>query len=749
MSHPTIDFYLAMGCQLTPVQPKTKKPFLQNWQNRVLSADELRTFEPCNLGVLTGTPSGGLVDIDLDNQIALKLAPWFLPPTSCRFGRASTPNSHWLYRVTDRTGPYQALSLPEGQVEYRSDGHQTVVPPSIHPTGEEVRFDEMGEPARIENASLLLATKKLSAAALLAHHWQRGQRHNTAVAVAGYLAWIGWTQSKGEHFVRAICSVRHDEEEADRVEAVRSTWRRKASGQALAGSAELSTLIGSEPVALLRSWLESNEGPVEARLSGGDSVPPPCQELYEETDNYRAERFAGWAKGRLVYLSDSNKWLRWNNKSWEECGQAGAIALASQFAKGLFADLANNPHNMRKSAAAKQANSKKGIDAIAKLSEPHLAMLSSEMDADPYTLGCANGWIDLRSGKLFPPDPLKLITRVSPVSYVPDAQCPKFSAFLERLFGADEGMVAYLQRMAGYCLTGATKERVFFIAYGPTKGGKSTFFTTLGRIMGDYGMYAQVSHLNRQSADPTAQSEHLARLNGARFVTAAEGARVQSVDEALIKQMTGGEPITARFMHGHLFQFQPQFKLVIYTNVRPKLSGDKALFNRVHSIPFDVQIPESERINGFGDVLISSEAEGILAWAVRGCIAWQQQGLNPPRKVLDATAQYQNESDEIQAYLDARVSCGRSALEGKGATAEDYEKWAADDGREPIRKHLLNEELKLRFTETKFRPRGGKQVRGWRGFHLKRDEDETAPEFHDHQPWQQGANSDLAVTDAI
>jgi len=748
MSTNFLDHYLALGWRITPVERNAKRPLLENWQGRpALSADELRTFEQCNFGVITGEVSGNLVDIDLDDHFALKLAPLFLPQTGCRFGRRSKPNSHWLYRAENGTGPYKAFSLPGGPVEYRSDRHQTVVPPSVH-GGEEVRFDEMGEPSKVDSTALMLATKKLSAAALMAHHWKRGQRHRTSVALAGYLAWIGWSESEGEHFVRAICWACGDEEESDRLDAVRTTWRRSSLGQTLAGSPELLTLIGSEPVALLRSWLESNGRPLEARSSGRDASPLPYQELYEETDNYRAESFAAWAKERLIYLADSNKWLRWDNNSWEDCGQAGAIALASQFAKGLIADLANNPLNTRKFAAAKQANSKKGIDAIVKLSEPHLAKLSTELDSDPYAFGCANGWIDLRSGKLNPPDPSKLITRASQVGYVPDAQCPKFNAFLDRLFGADEGMMAYLQRLAGYCLTGATKERVFFIAYGPTKGGKSTFFTTLGRIVGDYGMYAQVSHLNRQSADPTAQSEHLARLNGARLVTAAEAARAQNVDEGLIKQMTGGEPITARFMHGHLFQFQPQFKLVIYTNFRPKLSGDKALFNRVHSIPFDVQIPESERINGFGDMLVSSEAEGILAWAVRGCLAWQREGLNPPKKVLDANAQYQSEADEVQSYLDARVSCGRNALEGKGATLADYEQWAADDGREPMKKSLFYDELKARFPEAKYRPAGGKQVRAWKGFHLKRDGEEPKPTVMPSS-FEALGNAELPVNESI
>ena len=234
----------------------------------------------------------------------------------------------------------------------------------------------------------------------------------------------------------------------------------------------------------------------------------------------------------------------------------------------------------------------------------------------------------------------------------PRGDCPRFLAFLNRITGGDAALVSYLQRVLGYALTGVTREHALFFAYGTGANGKSVLLSTVAGILGEYHRTAPIETFVASNGDrhPT----DLAGLRGARLVTATETEEGRRWAEARIKQLTGGDTVSARFMRQDFFEYRPAFKLVIAGNHKPSLrSVDEAIRRRFHMIPFAVTIPADERDVELVEKL-KAEWPGILAWLIEGCLEWQAEGLRPPQAVLEATDAYLSAEDAIAAWIDDR-----------------------------------------------------------------------------------------------
>ncbi len=257
--------YLARGWAPVPVPHREKGPQLPGWQRLRLTETDLPRYfngHAQNIGILLGAASGGLVDVDLDCPEALALADHFLPPTAAAFGRASKPRAHRLYRCDPppRTTRFRDPADGATLVEARADGCQTVCPPSVHPSGEAVRWDAEGEPAEVDGAALLQAVRRLAAAVLLSRYWPaRGARHDAAMAVAGALLRAGWSADEAEAFIAAVAEAADDEETRDRGRAVTSTAARLAGGGEATGLPRLRELIDARVVDALASWLGLRE----------------------------------------------------------------------------------------------------------------------------------------------------------------------------------------------------------------------------------------------------------------------------------------------------------------------------------------------------------------------------------------------------------------------------------------------------------------------------------------------------------
>ena len=298
--------------------------------------------------------------------------------------------------------------------------------------------------------------------------------------------------------------------------------------------------------------------------------------------------------------------------------------------------------------------------------------------------------MDLKTGQIRPHSHSDLITKITAVP--PGGDCPLWLTFLNRIFRGDIELIRYVQRVFGYCLTASTREHALFFCYGTGGNGKGVFLNTITAILGDYAETAPMTTFTASNTDrhPT----ELAMLRGARIVTAQETESGQRWPEAKIKQLTGGDPISARFMRQDFFTFQPMFKLLIAGNHKPSLkSVDEAVRRRFNLVPFTITIPAGERDPDLFEKL-KREWPGILAWGVEGCLEWQRLGLAPPRVVLDATSEYLDEEDAIGRFLKEKCDLAdQSASEDVSDLYNSYKKWCEECGERAMSTKRFSQNL--------------------------------------------------------
>lgn len=284
--------------------------------------------------------------------------------------------------------------------------------------------------------------------------------------------------------------------------------------------------------------------------------------------------------------------------------------------------------------------------------------------------------VDLQTGQARPARREDYATKCGGAA--PGGDCPRWLKFLDEITGGDVDLQAYLQRMAGYCMTGLTTEHVMFFCYGTGANGKSVFINTLAGIWGDYAVTAPMETFvaSRNDHHPT----DLAMLRGARLVIAHETEAGRRWAESKIKALTGGDRISARFMRQDFFEFTPQFKLLIAGNHKPGLRGvDEAIRRRLHLIPFNITVPEAERDTGLFDKL-KTEWGSILSWAIEGCLEWQRIGLAPPAAVRQATDAYLASEDAIFNWLDECCCRDPQYKERSSALFASWKGWAEAAG---------------------------------------------------------------------
>ncbi|MCU9837569.1 phage/plasmid primase, P4 family [Ruegeria sp. WL0004] len=319
-----------------------------------------------------------------------------------------------------------------------------------------------------------------------------------------------------------------------------------------------------------------------------------------------------------------------------------------------------------------------------------LAVTSADLDADPMLLGTPDGVVDLRTGVLRPAERDDLITQCAGcVPAAPGTHAPIWEAFLHRVMDGDAKMIGFLQRAIGYALTGLVTEQKFLFMTGGGRNGKGVFLNTVLSIMQDYGRKAPANLFLE-----TRNQEHstaIAGLRGKRFVFGSEIPKGAFWNETVLKDLTGGDMLTARFMRADYFDFAPQFLLCIAANSKPALRDtSQAIRDRLLLVPFDVYIPPEERDPHLPEKL-KAEWPAILRWAVDGCLAWQAQGLNPPDKVRVASDDYVTSEDFLGQFLDERcVRVGNTAAKD---FAEAYNAWRGEEGLRPIPKAQIVKDM--------------------------------------------------------
>jgi putative DNA primase/helicase len=372
------------------------------------------------------------------------------------------------------------------------------------------------------------------------------------------------------------------------------------------------------------------------------------------------------------YVAAWGKWLVWDGQRWRTEDTLAATDLIRSVCRQT-AVRADNPKVAAKLASASTVG---GVERLARADRRHAAT-TDEWDADPWLLNTPGGVVDLKTGRTRPHERADRMTKITTAT--PSGDCPTWRHFIDEVTGGDKELQSYLQRMVGYALTGSTQEHALFFLYGTGANGKSVFVNTLVTILGDYATNAPMDTFMETRTDrhPT----DMAGLRGARFVAAIETEQGKRWAESKLKNLTGGDKISARFMRQDFFEFFPQFKLFVAGNHKPAIRNiDEAMKRRLHLIPFTITVPPERRDKNLQQKLLA-ERDGILAWAVQGCLDWQRHGrLSPPQRVVDATEEYFEAEDALGRWLDER--CVREA-NAKSLTAElfhDWKQWAEAAG---------------------------------------------------------------------
>ncbi|NKF87662.1 DNA primase phage/plasmid [Ralstonia solanacearum] len=440
-----------------------------------------------------------------------------------------------------------------------------------------------------------------------------------------------------------------------------------------------------------------------------------------ETEDGLATAFTRCYGDDWRYCSLWGKWLVWTGVRWNP----DQLLYVTHLSRGICRAASLKAETPRQKGKLASSSTIASVEKIAR-SDPKHAATADEWDADVWALNTPGGVVDLRTGQLRAHRREDRMTKVTTAT--PKGDCPTWRQFLAEVTGGDAELQAYLQRMAGYALTGSTQEHALFFLYGTGANGKSVFVNTLATILGDYAVNAAMDTFMETRADrhPT----DMAGLRGARFVAAIETEQGRRWAESKVKNLTGGDKISARFMRQDFFEFFPQFKLFVAGNHKPAIRNiDEAMKRRLHLIPFTVTVPPERRDKTLQQKLLA-ERDGILAWAIQGCLDWQRLGrLQPPQQVLDATEEYFEAEDALGRWLDER--CVRE-INAKTLTAElfnDWKQWADSAGEFVGSQRRFSDLLITRGVE-KWRNTAG--LRGFRGVSLKNPPMPTYSSYSDN-----------------
>jgi putative DNA primase/helicase len=736
-----LEYYVNEGIKLVRLSHRTKKPVDEEWQLRQVSLEDLQEWvrRGGDIGWQCGEVSGWISAGDLDWAEARRLAPRFLPDTLCGAKGEEDPSQFFFWSPGLGYKKFTGLNGSEIialKASNNGAGHQVVVAPSVHREKGPYHFVGGYNPAAVAEVGKDELRKRLgmlAAAALIARHLPAakeeggGGRHDLALALAGYMLRNGEDAGDVERILVSAWELRRAPRQGveDARKSVPDTAARLARNEPATGGRRLEELIPGMPakIADFLGWQRPDMR--EQRRS------------YWLTDLGNAERFIDTYRGLVLWCPARKAWLLWGGARWGWDERGAVRKLAHKVARGIYKDAAHEPDDAKQREIAKFARASQNesrIGAMLNEARPYLAVGMDELDADPWLINCQNGTLDLRTCRLKDHDPADRITKIVPVDHDPDAPCPRFKQFLKETL-VEDGVISFVKRYSGYTLTGITRERLLAILYGFGKNGKTTLVELLRDVMGDYAANTDTETLLMRKYQGVGND--VAALKGARFVSAAEVEQGRRLAESKVKQLTGQDTVSARFLFAEKFDFKPEFKLWLSTNNKPDVKGtDDAIWDRLRLIPFtqrfngarqDPKLPEKLR----------AEMPGVLAWMVEGCLEWQEHGLGEPESVREATEQYRAEMDTLAAFIEDRCVVRPDAVAPATPLYKEYQMWCDDAGEKPETQKMFGMRLRERgFVSDKLKRGPHKDRKGWFGIGLRADHpDPDDPESGDEKPF--------------
>ncbi len=438
-----------------------------------------------------------------------------------------------------------------------------------------------------------------------------------------------------------------------------------------------------------------------------DSTKEIERKFYSYDDTGNAARFTD-TYGEIVRYSYTRKnWYYYNGKTWE-LDQGGKVKslvdeiLVKMKKEPVYVTDDTTEEDAKKflQKHIKYSRGSNGKTNMLKESQHLLPIQSEEFDKDKHLLNVQNGYIDLKTGKLNDHDKDKYFTKIASIEYTDKIDCPQWVEFLNQIFDGNKHLIDYMQRAVGYSLSGSTEEQMMFILYGNGRNGKSVFLDIITEMLGNYTTNIQPQTLMVKNMSGNANSD-IARLQGARLVTTTEPNDGMRFDEGLVKQITGGDKVTARFLYGDEFDYYPEFKLWMATNHKPIIRGtDDGIWRRMAVIPFTVQIPK-EKVDKQLKFKLRGEMTAILNWAVEGYQEWKRVGLKEPQAIKDQRQIYRTEMDVVELFIEE--CCIRK--DGEREKASDlyrvYSGWAKDNNQHLMSNTKFGKEMANKFQKIK------------------------------------------------
>lgn len=477
---------------------------------------------------------------------------------------------------------------------------------------------------------------------------------------------------------------------------------------------------------------------------------PSLEELQESaprcTDSANADAVvAEHGKGYLFVLQ-WEAWIAWDGRRWCRDGARArvmnaamltartehyrtqgrlkaleeayrVVLLSGQRDEDMEARIANEKRLLKWHEQSQNASR---LEAVTKLLETRLVVTLKDLDRNPWLLNVANGTLDLRTADLRSHDPTDLMTQITEVEWHDDAACPEWVAFVDGAMGGDRELACYLQRLVGYALTALTTEHILAFFYGGGRNGKSTFVQTLRTMLGEYACAAPRDLLFEDKAGQRHPAE-LARLYGKRLAICAEIGEHTTLDEAKVKDLTGGDSVSVRRMREDFWDLEPTHTLFLSGNHKPTVRGDDlGIWRRIRLVPWLVTVDEAN-VDRDLPMKLKAELPGILRWAVNGCLEWQRMGLAEPKIVLEATKDYRAESDVLGEFLTSHAVFHSDARVSRQFFRESYEKWCEEAGHRPLGAKKVGQRLRERGVEPAKVREAGRVRDGWKGVRLKSD----------------------------
>jgi len=634
------------GISVVPVN-QNKAPALRSWkryQGEPMDNGELWQHfvekKPYGIGIITGKVSGAhgasLLVLDFDVQSAFDEWSAAHPELANTVQVQTGKGVHLYYQVHEAHGlTTQPFSVNGEHVgEIRCEGGMVVVPPTKHPSGQGYDWTGSGKIRHIDSWGDLGLTLGKPKAGRRNDTIPEGQRNTELTSIAGTLRYNG------------------------------------------ASETELATELAEINQARCDPPLDIKEVGTIAHNIGKKPLPQMPINL---TDTGNTERLRRLYADKLCYVYALDTWLRYTGHYWRRVTEGVMLRATKGIAHRMAKEASlEGDKDLARWATASEGRARRA--AIVFLAQSELEGDIELFDTHDWLLNCLNGTLDLRNGELLPHHRGDMISKLARVAYKPDAGCPRWQQFLSEITGGDQQLVHYLQQLAGVWLTGDTSEHMLALLWGSGANGKTTYVEALRRVLGaDYTQTIPVKVLLDRDRGGDAPQPSLVQLKGKRLVVTSESGPGSRLNEGLVKILTGGDTLSARGLHQAPIQWTPTHHLCMHTNHKPTIyDTTSSTWRRVKLIPFAVQFSEDQQDKQLLDKL-ALEVEGILAWAVEGCLDWQRNGLQQPDVVTAATKSYRQEMDTLGDWLADCCLLDKKAGAPFADLYESYRTYSGDD----------------------------------------------------------------------